>query len=294
MYIGILIAIGTGLLWTFIGIIMSRCSRSKIEFIDYYAANTLFTAVLTMLVYVRWNVAIGGQVMEPLSLTTVIISSGIANAAGLIVMQRAMNSGHNGVIWAVGQSALIIPFISGIVLFGEHAAAIKFLGVGMILIGMLVPSILGGNNVEGNRMWLVLTFAAFILFGIGQTLQSVPSYWRGWIDNANIRPTLGSAGAFAGALVISLFRGRLPIPDRRTLLLALGMAALNTVSVKLFYVALDMLSKQGMASICFPLIVGSCIVGFSMYSLFVIREKSRWFNWAGLAATITGIVAISR
>ncbi|MEK6793900.1 MAG: hypothetical protein AABZ39_03935 [Spirochaetota bacterium] len=296
MHAGILIAIGTGLLWTVIGIIMSYCSRSKMDFLSYYAANTLFTAILTMAVYVHWNVVACGQVMQPLPLAAFILGSGIANAAGLTVMQSAMKSGHNGIIWAIGQSALIIPFLCGTLLFGEHGSALTFAGVGMIILGMLLPSFLSkrGDADTAKRTWLTLTFAAFILFGIGQTLQSVPSYWHGWSDNANIRPTLGTAGALAGAILLSAFRGKLPLPDRRTLLLALGMAVLNTVSVKLFYVSLDMLSMHGMASICFPLIVGSCIIGFSLYSLFVLREKSRWFNWFGLAATIIGIIALSR
>ena len=293
---GILIAVGTGLIWTFIGIVMSHCSRSKMDFLSYYTANSLFSTILTMAVYFRWDVVVGGHVMNPGALTAFIVSSGIVNAIGLAVMQMAMKSGHNGLIWAIGQSALAIPFLCGIFLFGEHGSLLKFAGIGMILSGMLVPSLLGqkdANGASGGQTWLKLTFAAFLLFGLGQTLQSVPSYWPAWQDNANIRPTLGCAGSFAGALAFSACLGKFSLPDRRTLLLALAMSALNAFSVKLFYVALDRLSACGIASLCFPLIVGSCILGFSAYSLVVIRERSHWFNWFGLGATLTGIFSIS-
>ncbi len=298
MYSGILLAIGTGLIWTFIGIIMSHCNRSKTDFKSYYAANMIFTILLTLIVYTRWEPIFSGSVMDPYRLSIFIIGSGIVNAIGIIVMQTAMKHGHNGLIWAIGQSALIIPFLCGILIFGENGSLAKFTGVAMILAGMMIPSVFknksndSGKNSATNA-WLKLTFLAFILFGAGQTLQSVPSYWQGWIDNANIRPTLGCIGSLGGVVFAAIFLRHNLIPDRKTLLLALGMAGINTLSVKLFYVALDQLSSYGMASICFPLIVGSCIFGFSFYSLFIIREKSGWHNWSGLVLTITGIFTLS-
>jgi len=291
---GILIAMATGVVWTFIGVVMSHCSRSKMDFMSYYAANSLLSTLLTMALYARWDVIARGEVQSPSALASCIAGSGVVNAIGLALMQLAMKRGHNGVIWAIGQSALAIPFLCGIFIFGEHGGAMKFAGVAFILAGMLLPSLLGGNGEgEQGSGWLKLTLGAFLLFGIGQTLQSVPSYWHGWQDAANVRPTLGCAGAFLGAVAFSAFQGRIPLPDRKTFLLALGMAALNAFSVKLFYVALDKLSAGGAASLCFPLIVGSCIAAFSAYSLFVLRERSRWQNWFGMGATLAGIFTIS-
>jgi drug/metabolite transporter (DMT)-like permease len=296
LHSGILIAIGTGLIWTFVGVIMSHCSRAKLEFLDYFAASSLFTGLLTMLVYVRWDVVTSGAIMNPAPLLISIIGAALVNGVGLITMQLAMKQGHNGLIWAIGQSALVVPFLCGIVIHGEKGNPGQFTGVGLILLGMLLPSLLNEHRRKGQaggRTWPILTFTAFLLFGLGQSLQSLPSFWAGWRDNANIRPSLSSIGSLASVMIFSACRGRMPRPDRKTLTLALGMAALNTLSIKLFYVSLDKLSASGMASLGFPLIVGACIVGFFAYSLLILRETSRWFNWFGLTATLAGIFLIS-
>lgn len=295
MYTGILIAVITGLIWTITGVIMSHCSRSKMDYLSYYITNSLTSLFLTMLIYTKWDAM--RNMERPVSLSMCMLVAGIATAIGLALMQKAMKSGHNGIIWVIGQSALIIPFLSGVFLFGEPAKLMKFAGVGLILLGMIFPVFLKKRNPSTEKgsddgTWIGLMVVVFFVLGFGQTFQSIPSYWHGWQDSANIRPSLTCAGCFAGAVIFSFFTGKIPLPSFRIFLFAASRSLINIVSIKLFYVALDRLSKFGMASVGFPLIVGSCIVGFSFYSLLILREKSHWFNWVGLAATLFGLFAL--
>lgn len=296
MYTGILIAVITGLIWAITGVIMSHCSRSKVDYMSYYITNSLTSLFLTMLIYTKWNAI--RNMERPVSLSVCILGAGVATAIGLAVMQKTMKNGHNGLIWVIGQSALIIPFLSGVFLFGEPAELMKFVGVGLILIGMLFPVLMKKRNPSmetgsDNNTWIGLMAVVFFVLGFGQTFQSIPSYWNGWQDSANIRPSLNCAGCFAGAVIFSLFTGKIPLPSFRIFLFAASRSLINIVSIKLFYVSLDRLSKFGMVSVGFPLIVGACIVGFSFYSLLILREKSHWFNWGGMAATLLGLFALS-
>ncbi|MBN2642274.1 MAG: hypothetical protein JXR78_11510 [Victivallales bacterium] len=299
MLIGILTAIGTGLLWTVVGGAMSYCARAKIDFKSYYAVNMFLSALFTAAVYIRWNVVSSDLVGNLLPLVFVIGGAGLISAIGIIVMQSAMARGHNGVIWAIGQSALIIPFLAGIVLFGEACGFMRVLGLMLILLGMVLPVWSRRNressNSSGNggSLWLKLALIAFVLFGIGQTFQSIPSYWTGWQDNACLRPTLGCVGSFVGIVgSMIVFRSRLLL-SRKMLLLALLMAAQSVLSIRLFYVAMDHLAAHGMGSIGFPMIVGSCIFGFSIYSIFILKEKCNISGWVALTLTVSGIFALS-
>jgi uncharacterized membrane protein len=300
MLTGILIAIATGLLWTLIGIIMSNCSRYGLNFRSYSVINSFFTLLFTMLIYVRWDVVVTWKIMNPYPLICLIAGAGVFSSIGLFVMQSAMTRGHNGIIWTFGQSALIFPFLAGIFIFGEQAGVFKIIGVILILTGMILPSIVKKSKAEtvnkpdNSKVWLKFALLAFLLCGISQTLQSVPSYWQGWQDNANIRPSLVCLGTFVGVMAyVVIVRNRFML-EKRTLILAIGMAVINTLSIKLFYVALDCLAVYGIVSIGFPLSIGACIIGFSVYSIIVIREKTHCIDWMGLSSTITGIVVISR
>lgn len=45
--------------------------------------------------------------------------AGILNYAGLQAMGKGMQLGPNGAVWGIMQSALIVPFLGGILLFGQ-------------------------------------------------------------------------------------------------------------------------------------------------------------------------------
>ena len=40
----------------------------------------------------------------------------------------------------------------------------------------------------------------------------------------------------------------------------------------LYYPGMDALAKAGIGAVSYPLMIGSCIVGFNLYSLFILRE----------------------
>ena len=297
---GILVGILTGVLWAIVGIVMSRCSRSGMDFKVYFTCNSLFTLLLAAVFYAQWPAMGSGPIARVSDMTFLLVGAGILSAFGLILMQTAMKFGHNGAIWAIGQSALVMPFLWGILVMGEHGNALKVMGVALILAGMALPAFVKNAplneepGAEKKTSWFKLALLSLLLIGSGQVLQSIPSYWKGWEDSAGLRPVLIYAGYVIGGAICVLAQRNTQYHSRSLFLLASGMAILNAASVKLFFVTLDRLGLCGMASLAYPITVGTCIVGFSLYSLLAIREKPHLYHWAGLVATLAGIFALSR
>ncbi len=297
MLIGILVAIGTGLIWSTVGIVMSFFSRSKVEIAQYFLTNYIFSGILAVLLYCDFGIVFSGQVMSPGKLCFFMIASGATNSVGMFMMQSAMKRGHNSVAWSIGQSALIIPFFTGVLIYNQGGTMMKFIGVGLIISGMLLPlteAKKNSNNQKSSINWLFFALGAFLLFGTGQTLSSIPSYWTNWSDNAQLRPSLPYLGSIPVVIVILLVRKKKFFDiNKKTVLIAAAMSVLNVISVKMLFFALDRLSACGIGAIGFPVTVGSCISGFSIYSLIVIKEKSLAVNWLGLAGTVGGIIVLS-
>ena len=56
---------------------------------------------------------------------------------------------------------------------------------------------------------------------------------------------------------------------------------------------MDALAKAGAGSIAYPLLVSSCIIGFFLYSVLLLKEKNRPIQYAAFILCLTGIVLIS-
>jgi len=69
---------------------------------------------------------------------------------------------------------------------------------------------------------------------------------------------------------------------------------LNTsASVFFFYRGLDLLAKHGCGGLGYPLAIGVCITGFSLYSLLILKEKIARPGLIGLGAVCIGIIIIA-
>ena len=66
---------------------------------------------------------------------------------------------------------------------------------------------------------------------------------------------------------------------------ALVLMILNTsASLFFFFRGLDLLAKSGCGGLGYPIAIGVCVVGFSLYSLLILREKFARLSLAGLIA----------
>ena len=63
-------------------------------------------------------------------------------------------------------------------------------------------------------------------------------------------------------------------------------------AIALQYPSMDTLAKHGAGSLSYPLLVGSCVVGFSLYSKLFLKEKMTPLQWGALASCLAGIILI--
>ena len=55
---------------------------------------------------------------------------------------------------------------------------------------------------------------------------------------------------------------------------------------------MDIMAKAGLGGMCYPAMVGSCIVSFTLSSVFILKEKVRKIQLAALVLCILGLVLI--
>ena len=285
MWQGFLLAVLTGFTWTAIGVVLSRCAKARFDVIAYSLAQTLFGILLTAFCYVHFG-AIAWR--ELLILLVLVGTGGVINSIAQMVVRQAMSRGNHGPVWAISQAALVIPFLAGVVLWGNTGSVGQWLGTGLIAGGILIPV---AKQFHSQRSGLLPTLLAFLLFGVVQTLYAAPSQIPDFHDSAGLRPTLVSLGGFAGWCIVLSARRERPVWNRPTLALALFMALLSLVSLKIFFLGLDQLSRAGLGNVGIPLIVGANILGFAFYSRVVLREKPSKPEAAGIAMVLAGIVA---
>ena len=88
--------------------------------------------------------------------------------------------------------------------------------------------------------------------------------------------------------IASLARGRLWV-------YALGMQAFGLVfAYTLFYPGMDALGRVGAGALCWPILVGSCIVSFTVYSAAVLKEKVTAVHVLAVASCLAGLFLLCR
>ncbi len=299
MLAGIIMVAVTGLLWSMIGVTMSAAARKKQNAWDIMRLTSvcsLLCGIILLTVDPAMITSVSGEVLIKTSIA--LIGAGTVNILGVLIMHKAMLQGHNGTVWVICQSALVMPFLLGIVVFGEQVDALRISGISLILVGMVMSGLFGGAGghdmaglVKGRR-WLIPALAAFAFFGANQCLANLPSYWHLPELSGMLRAFLFQIGS-VGVFVVMMPVKRIPF-CRNSVKPALILAFTAMIGQYfLFYQGLDKLAAAGAGSIGFPITVGACIVGFEFYSMFIIREKTSFFQYLALAAEIIGIILIS-
>jgi multidrug transporter EmrE-like cation transporter len=292
---GLVFTLITGLLWAAIGMAYSVMAQRRMSFFTVMGPSFAVTAVLAWLVVPDHHMLSSGAVERFGLLAAVMAGSGAITVGGMACMQAGMRRGHHGACWAVGQSALVAPYLCGVVLFGEQLVWQRALGVVLIL-GSIVAlgrarTATDTEAAHGNGNWFGLAIGSLALLSVAQSLTTLPSHWDGWSDAANLRVPLFFTGLSAAYLTAALVVGK--IPDKAELCVAASLVFMGLPSHFCLYKAMDCLKPLQMVGAVYPLAVGTCILGFALYSLLVLKEKTTTFHIVGLAVGLTGIVLLS-
>jgi len=192
MIYGVLLLLLTGLCWAFSGALMSDCARNRVALALLLGPQQVLVLLAVFLAVPDYRRLAEGVSAGMWALMGVMLAAGRVNGAGLLAMQRAMRQGHHGMTWAIGQSAMVIPFLAGVLLFREPPTLGRVLGVGAILSSLAVFGLArehaeDARSPQAPRSWFPTALGALVLLGIGQALTSLPSHLPVLADRVGLR-----------------------------------------------------------------------------------------------------------
>ena len=300
MYFAIPSLIAVGVIWSLTGVVMSDAPRKKCDTAFLLLVSGILSALISLIFFLFLQKA-------ELSLKVLLFTGGCyftgsaINYCMLQFMSSAMQKGPNGVIWSFIQTALIFPFLTGVIFFGDKLTILRGTGLVVLLLALILLG-LGKENKEKEKGWKKITFAAFIMAGITLSLNSIPSYFPEARNlNSMGRTFISSCGTLFAAIFYcypkyrnytkEMFLTELKRPVLWKYILTLNLFGL-VASYLLLYPGLDAMAKAGAGCVSYPLVIGSCIASFNLYSIFILKEKWTCLQVAGTIFCIAGEVLI--
>lgn len=297
-----LLTVSVGLFWGSGGAVLSSATRARFSFPLFMALYALLAAAGSWAALVRWDhVDSLGTTRLP-SLAGVLLGAALAIVASRLTMEKAMRSGHHGSVWTINQTSCVIPFLFSLLVWQEPLSWQRLVGV--VLIGASIGCMglarapgSAGREAPGAG-WLVYALLSFAAGGVQQICMTLPSKWAGWSDAARFRPALFFTAQCLLYGVAALIQHRRRPPseraDRRSLAAhAVLLATIAVVSHAIFFAAVDGLSALASAGIAFPLAIGTSIVTFAVYSMFVLREPAGMGRLSGIVLGCAGVALLS-
>lgn len=315
MLFGIVALLTVGASWCLVGIIIGRAPKDGLDtkLIQFFGSTVSILFGL-MLTYVWIPAGNASQRVILLTCGTYFIA-GIFNYAGIQSMSRGMQHGPNGVVWGIMQSALIFPFLGGVIWFHvaltiPRAIGILFLVTAILLFALAKNTTAHKENprtddsspVKGS--WRIWAFVALMMMAIQQNLGTMPSYFPEAREVSSVLRSVSAAGGTFVAAIFGLFL--IPGKGRRTFsqvasemhrarlwgyVLAMQFFSL-IFAYTLLYPGLDCMAERGAGAVCYPMMVGSCIVVFTIYTRLVLKEKMLLAQKIALALCLLGLVGL--
>ncbi len=308
MFVGVLILVAVGLIWTLTGVVMGGAKKHGID----SSLMQLMSSVLSLVVS---SLLILLKIYPPMD---VCLKTGLyafavyclVGASGYLLnetMARAMERGPNGLVWGILQSGTVIPFIIGVIFHGVPAPLLRICGMAMILVALMLMSIdrHAQETKAAGKSWLFLSFMAFLICGFQQTVNNEPSYSEEIRHgvHAVYRCFFLACGSLLSAIYGQLRRGGLNSLRENAKrnfrlpcfwLFSFGEKAIGIFgTLYLTFNGIDRMARLGYGAISYPVMVVSCIAGFSLYSILVLREKCTWKSATGLLCCVLGIIGLS-
>ena len=197
MITGVLLSFAAGVLTIFFGIVF-RFVGEKYDFrntmICYNAISAIVVAIFSFCFTSDWASFVWTGVL----LSTL---SGAINIGGLILLRRAMAIGNSGIAWSFCQASLIGPFLAGVLFFHEQPSILQYLGVTLILGGLII---LGSSNSSSQKVasnkYLLLAIGSF-LFGCcnGSIMLTISKI------TPDLAVSIRTVSMFIGAIMVLIF-----------------------------------------------------------------------------------------
>ena len=249
---------------------------------DVYSFN-FYTHIICVILFLAL------AIKEQISLFTILLSVifGFTTFFSAIFKQKALTIGPMHLTNLLVTSSMIIPALSGAIMFGEKFSIYKGIAI-LILIYFIFLSLQKTDNGQKlNKKWLIYCLITFIAAGMIGVLQKIH---QTSIHKDELSSFL--AVSFLMSTVISAIMSQKESKsakiEKRSLIAAIicGVCtfAMNYINLKLS----GILPSQ----LFFPLVNGSAIILTSIVSCFVFKEKLTKKQTIGLIGGIASLILI--
>ena len=294
MATGLSYAFLTAILWTGVAVFYGRAGKARTPLLPLGFTVSAIGAIVSC-VWVDWGSVITNPHPRLWSFVAIMVAAGALNQSGILLLARAMTLGHSAVTWAVGQSAISIPFLVATLCWHERVGASRGIGLVLVLtsLGFSAASRFAEHKSQASRftLWLTVTGCSFACFGGGQSLRLLPSQWG---DLGPLGPLRVTVALVASAtLFLTLLAVRKQRPTEDSFRYALPIAACMLSGQYTLYRAADELAVHGLTGIVFPIGIGGSIIGFALYSQLVAKEKTSAMTWFGVGTGAVGVVLLA-
>ena len=305
VYFGITAMVIVGSSWCLVGLVMGDAPKKNVDTSMVQFFGAAFSCLVSLILWITAIPTVN------CSLSVLFLACGVyalgtfMNFHMLQFMSAAMQLGPNGVIWSIIQSAFIFPFIGGILFFDVKFTFLRGIGIFLLLAALFCFGRVKDNSVKGSDgKWKKLAFICFGIVAIQQNLTTAPSYFEEAREIPSIIRTL--ANSF-GVLLAAAISNGIKIarqPEFKDVLkksffnwhLWKYVGALQFFGLLFAYTlqfpGMDIMAKAGLGGMCYPTMVGSCIVSFTLSSVFILKEKVRKIQMAALVLCILGLILI--
>ncbi|MBQ7650526.1 MAG: hypothetical protein IJS15_06180 [Victivallales bacterium] len=304
MLTALVILIIVGLIWTTTGVVMGGVARKGVS-VEAMQCMSYLLGTLTCfaLLPLYPSLEVGGKfAWFAIGMYFLV---GVLNYFVNVTMTAAMKRGPNSLVWAILQAGMIMPFMVGLCFHDVPAGAVRLVGMAAMIAALALLS-LDKNDASGatGRSWLFLAFVTFLIVGVQQTVATEPSYYP---ETRTGIPAIYRCLALCGGNLVATIPYILNLVHKGGVkgirdefsgkwlwLFAITLQA-SILIEKLFlsFRAMDMMAKLGRGCVSYPVMVVSCIAGFTIYSMVFLREKISWRSAGGLLLCAIGIVMLS-
>ena len=296
-FTGFLLVFTAGFFWIGIGIAVSKCSARGWNYNIVQGLTYLGSTLICAVILAGKSVSTGSSGISGFGFLMCCLG-GFANFYNYVLTAKAMQRGPNGLVWGIMQAGLIGTFLMGVIFFGEKPAPLRLAGLFLIIGGVLVMGLAKNqkNSVQG-KSWVLFSLGALLLSMVTQCCNTLPSYFPEMGENGAVSRTLGmyfgGVIGFALTTLPGMIRSRNFGGRGEWITAGILMITNTSASLFFFYRGLDLLTQSGCGGLGYPVSIGVCVIGFSLYSLLALKEKFARLSLAGLIAVCLGIITIS-
>ncbi len=301
-WFGILAMVIVGSSWCLVGLVMGDAPKRGIEpGLVLLFGNSLSVAASVVVMFATGSVPACSWRITSATCGAYFVA-GMMNFFMQLIMAYAMQRGPNGIIWVIIQSALVFPFLGGVIFFGVELTFARAVGILLLLAALLLFGVAKENSNARGGNWRLPAFLCLAICAVQQNIQTAPSYYEEARAVGSIVRSLSAAGGgLAGAIFYHLARrnAERKAQLRRNLFqptLWKYIGALQFFNLlfayTLLYPGMNAMADAGLGGMCYPMMTGSCIISFTISSIWLLKEKLRPLQAAALGICFSGLVLL--